>query len=128
MVNRVILAGNLGSDPELRHTESGTAVASMRIATNEHWTDKGGEKKERTEWHRVVVWGKQAEICKEHLAKGRPVLVEGRLRTRDYTDKENVKRYITEIHADRVQFLGSPTKNNESTEEVPFEFEGEVGF
>ncbi len=105
-VNKVIILGNLGRDPELRHTASSKAVATMRIATNEVWTDAAGEKQERTEWHTVVVWGRQAENCSQYLRKGRSVYVEGRLQTRKWQDKEGHDRYTTEIVADRVQFVG----------------------
>lgn len=105
-VNKVILIGNLGADPEVRFTPGGQAVANFRIATNESWTDKQGQKQERTEWHRIVVWGKLAELCGEYLKKGRQAYVEGRLQTREWTDKEGKKNYTTEIVANTVQFLG----------------------
>lgn len=105
-VNKVILIGNLGVDPEVRFTPSGQAVANFRIATNEAWTDKSGQKQERTEWHRIVVWGKMGEMCGEYLKKGRQVYVEGRLQTREWTDKEGKKNYTTEVVAQTVQFLG----------------------
>jgi|JI102314A2RNA_FD_contig_41_3322183_length_902_multi_16_in_0_out_0_1 single-strand DNA-binding protein len=106
-LNKAFLMGNLGADPEVRYTSGGGAVANFRIATTEVWNDRqSGEKQERTEWHRIVVWGKQAELCGEYLRKGRPVLIEGRIQTREWTDKENQKRYTTEIVADRVTFLG----------------------
>jgi single-strand DNA-binding protein len=105
-INKVIVIGNLGADPELRYTPGGQAVCDLRIATTEQWTDKSGERKEQTEWHRVVVWGKQAENCSQYLAKGRQVYVEGRLRTRQWEDKDGQKRYTTEIVAQTVQFLG----------------------
>lgn len=105
-VNKVILIGNLGKDPEVRFTPSGAAVANFNIATNESWTDKSGQKQERTEWHRIVVWGKLAELCGEYLKKGRQAYVEGRLQTREWTDKEGKKNYTTEIVAQTVQFLG----------------------
>lgn len=105
-VNKVILIGNLGADPEVRFTPGGQAVANFRIATNESWTDKNGQKQERTEWHRIVVWGKLAELCGEYLKKGRQAYVEGRLQTREWTDKEGKKNYTTEIVANTVQFLG----------------------
>jgi single-strand DNA-binding protein len=104
--NKVILLGNLGADPELRYTPAGRAVANFRMATNERWTDKEGEKQERTEWHRVVAWGPTGEAVGEYLKKGRPVYVEGRLQTREWEDKEGIKRYTTEIIAQSVQFLG----------------------
>ena len=107
-VNKVILVGNLGRDPELRYTTSGTAVANFTMATSERWTDPSGDKKERTEWHRIVVWGKQAEICGEYLRKGRQVYIEGSLQTREWTDREGNKRYTTEVRAQRVQMLGRP--------------------
>ncbi|HYX93283.1 MAG TPA: single-stranded DNA-binding protein [Myxococcaceae bacterium] len=106
-VNKVILIGNLGAAPEVRFTPSGQAVANFRIATSESWTDKGsGQKQERTEWHRIVVWGKLAELCGEYLAKGRQCFVEGRLQTREWTDKEGKKNYTTEVVAQNVVFLG----------------------
>ncbi|HXN40605.1 MAG TPA: single-stranded DNA-binding protein [Myxococcaceae bacterium] len=106
-VNKAILVGNLGADPEVRFTPGGQAVANFRIATSESWTDKGGQKQERTEWHRIVVWGKLAELCGEYLAKGRQCFVEGRLQTREWTDKENKKNYTTEVVANNVVFLGA---------------------
>ena len=105
-VNKAIVLGNLGRDPELRHTGSGKAVATLRIATNEQWNDQSGERQERTEWHSVVVWGRQAETCNQYLKKGRTVYIEGRLQTRKWQDKEGQDRYTTEIVADRVQFIG----------------------
>lgn len=106
-VNKVILIGNLGADPEVRFTPSGQAVANFRIATSESWTDKtSGQKQERTEWHRIVVWGKLGELCGQYLAKGRQCFVEGRLQTREWTDKEGKKNYTTEVVATAVQFLG----------------------
>jgi len=107
-VNKVILIGNLGRDPEVRYTQNGTAVANFTLATNEVWTDKGGERQERTEWHRIVVWGKQAEIVREHLSKGKQVYVEGALQTRQWDDREGHKRTTTEIKASRVVMLGRP--------------------
>ena len=106
-VNKVILVGNLGRDPELRYTQGGSAVTNFTLATNEKWRDKDGNNQERTEWHRVVVWGRQAETCAEYLAKGRQVYLEGRLQTRQWEDKEGNKRWTTEVVAQRVQFLGS---------------------
>src|ERR671934_122128 len=104
-VNKVILIGNLGRDPEVRYTPSGQAVANFTVATNEAWTDKSGQKQERTEWHRVVVWGKAAENCGEYLSKGRQVYIEGRLQTREWTNKEGAKQYTTEVVANQVVFL-----------------------
>jgi single-strand DNA-binding protein len=105
-VNKVILVGNLGADPDMRYTPSGQGVCELRLATSESWNDKNGQRQERTEWHRVVVWGKRAEICSKYLSKGRQVYVEGRIQTRSYDDKDGNKRYITEIIAADVQFLG----------------------
>src|SRR5512140_3239028 len=105
-VNKVILVGNLGADPELKYTPSNRPVCNLSVATNEVWKDKNGAKQERTEWHRVNVWGEQAENCQKYLAKGRMVYVEGRLQTRKWQDKEGKDRYSTEIVADRVTFLG----------------------
>jgi len=105
-VNKVILVGNLGKDPEVRFTNSGSAVARLSLATSEVWNDRDGNRQERTEWHNVVVWGKQGEHCGQYLAKGRQVYVEGSIRTRSYDDKSGTKRYVTEVVAQRVQFLG----------------------
>ena len=106
-VNKVILIGNLGRDPETRYTTGGDAITNLNIATSEQWKDKSGEKQEKTEWHRVVLFGRQAEIAGEYLKKGRSVYIEGRLQTRKYTDKEGVEKYSTEIVGDRMQLLGS---------------------
>ena len=105
-VNKVIILGNLGRDPETRYTTGGDAVTNLRIATSEQWKDKNGEKQEKTEWHQVVLFGRQAEIAGEYLKKGRSVYIEGRLQTRKYTDKEGVEKYSTEVVADRMQLLG----------------------
>jgi single-strand DNA-binding protein len=106
-VNKVILIGNLGKKPELRYTPGGQAVAQFNIATNERWGGKDGQPaQERTEWHRIVVWGRTAENCAQYLDKGRSVYVEGRLQTREWTDKEGQKKYTTEVIAQTVQFLG----------------------
>ncbi|SFL67486.1 single-stranded DNA-binding protein [Nitrosomonas communis] len=105
-INKVILIGNLGRDPEVRYMPSGDAMANLNIATTDTWKDKGGDKQERTEWHRVVMFGKQAEIAGEYLKKGSQVYIEGRLQTRKWTDKSNIERYTTEIVADRMQMLG----------------------
>ncbi len=107
-VNKVILIGNLGRDPEMRYTTGGDAVANFSIATTDQWRDKSsGEKQERTEWHRIVLFGRLAEIAGEYLKKGRPVYIEGRLQTRKWTDKDGNERYTTEIVGDRMQLLGS---------------------
>jgi single-strand DNA-binding protein len=106
-VNKVILIGNLGRDPETRYTTGGDAVTNIRIATTDTWKDKAGEKQEKTEWHSVVFFGRQAEIAGEYLKKGRQIYVEGRLQTRKWQDKEGQDRYTTEIVADRMQMLGN---------------------
>jgi single-strand DNA-binding protein len=106
-VNKVILVGRLGQNPEVRYTPSGAAVANFSLATNESWTDKSGQKQERTEWHRIVVWGKLAELCSQYLSKGRQAYVEGRLQTRQWQDKDGQTKYTTEVQAQTVQFLGS---------------------
>ena len=105
-VNKVILVGNLGADPDMRYTPSGQGVCELRIATSESWNDKNGQRQERTEWHRIVVWGRTAENCGQYLDKGRSVYIEGRLQTREWQDKEGQKRQTTEIVANTVQFLG----------------------
>ncbi len=105
-VNIAIVSGNLGRDPEVRFTQSGRAVANFSVATNESWVGQDGNRQERTEWHNIVVWGKQAESCGQYLAKGRQVLVHGRIQTRKWTDQNGQDRYTTEIVAQRVQFLG----------------------
>ncbi len=110
-VNKVILLGRLGQDPELKYTPGGSAVCNFSLATTESWTDKSGQKQEKTEWHRIVVWGKLAELCNQYLAKGRQAFLEGRLQTRDWTDKDGNKRYTTEILASTVQFIGGPSAN-----------------
>jgi single-strand DNA-binding protein len=108
-VNKVILIGNLGADPELRFTPSGAAVANFNIATTERWKDKDGQPQERTEWHRIILWSRQAEIAKEYLRKGSSVYIEGRIQNRSYEDKDGIKRYVTEIIGQRMQLLGSRT-------------------
>ena len=107
-INKAILIGNLGRDPELRYTQNGQAVVNFSLATSENWTDKSGERVEKTEWHRIVAWGKTGELCAQYLSKGRTVYIEGRIQTRDWEDKEGVKRQTTEINANTVQFLGGP--------------------
>ena len=124
-VNKVILIGNLGRDPEVKYTQTGTAVANLNIATNEVWTDKAGQKQERTEWHRVVVWGKQAQVLSEILAKGKQVYVEGSLQTRSWDDKDGNKRYTTEVRAARVLLMGRAAEGGrmEQPESQPVEME-----
>lgn len=106
-VNKVILVGRLGADPEVRYTPGGAAVANFRMATSEKWT-KDGERQERTEWHKIVAFGKLGEICGEYLAKGKQVYIEGRIQTRSWEDKDGNKRWTTEIVANNMQMLGSP--------------------
>lgn len=104
-LNKAMIIGNLGSDPEVRFTPSGQAVANFSVATNESWNDKQGQRQERTEWHRIVVWGKLAELCGQWLHKGRTVYVEGRIQTREW-EKDGQKHWTTEIVANNIQFLG----------------------
>lgn len=106
-INKAIIVGRLGADPEVRYTPSGSAVANFNIATSMEWKDKdSGEKRERTEWHRIVVWNRLGELCGEYLSKGRQVYIEGRIQTRSWEDRDGNKRYTTEIIASDVQFLG----------------------
>lgn len=116
-VNKVILVGNLGADPELRYTANGTAVAKFRIATSETFTDRQGARQERTEWHRITAWGKLAEICGQYLSKGRQVYIEGRIRS-DTWEQDGVKRYSYEIVADTMRMLGQGRGDREP--EGPF--------
>lgn len=111
-VNKVLLIGRLGNNPEIRYTNTGTAVANFNLATSENWNDKSGQRQERTEWHRVVVWGKLAELCEKYLGKGRQCYVEGRLQTRSWDDKDGNKRYTTEVVASTIQFLGTGATAN----------------
>ena len=141
-INKVILIGNLGKDPEVRYTASGSAVANFSLATNERWKDKqSGNMEERTEWHKVVAWGKQAELCKEYLSKGRTIYLEGRLQTRQWDDKDGNKRYTTEVVAQTIQFLdkkvtagdmsqgaGAVTHEADDNGPPPFDAEGDIPF
>ncbi len=117
-INKVIIVGRLGSDPEVRYFQDGTAVANFSVATSEEWKDKNtGEKKERTEWHRIVAYRRLGEICGQYLSKGRQVYIEGRIQSRSYDDRDGIKRNISEIIATTVQFLGgrddaAPKENN----------------
>ena len=106
-VNKVILVGNLGRDPEVRYTKAGQAVASFSLATSERWTGKDGNKEEKTEWHRIVAWGKLGEICGEYLSKGKQVYIEGRLQTREWEDKDGNSKQTTEIVANNMTMLGA---------------------
>jgi len=115
-VNKVILVGNLGRDPEIRYTQGGQAVCNFTLATTESWASKeGGAREEKTEWHRVVAWGRLAEICGEYLAKGRQVYIEGRLQTREWEDRDGNKRVTTEIVAQTMQMLGRPPQGGEAS-------------
>jgi len=105
-VNKAILIGNLGKDPELRYTPSGKAVATFSLATSERWTNQEGQKQENTTWHNIVAWGKQAEVMKEYLHKGKQVYIEGRIQNRSYDDKEGNKKYISEVVVQNFTFLG----------------------
>ena len=105
-INKVILVGNLGKDPELRYTPSGAAVANFTLATSERFKDKSGEWQEKTEWHNIVAWRQLAEICGKYLHKGKQVYIEGKIQTRSYDDRDGNKRYTTEIVADQMQMLG----------------------
>ena len=129
-LNRVTLIGNLGRDPEVRYTQGGAAVANFTMATTDRWTDPSGEKKERTEWHRIVAWGKQAEIAGEYLRKGRQVYVEGSLQTREWTDRDGNKKCTTEIRAQRFQMLGRRDDRPASSErqEAPAVTEPDAGY
>jgi single-strand DNA-binding protein len=114
-LNKVTLIGRLGANPEVRDTANGTPVTSFSIATSESWNDKQGQRQERTEWHRIVAWAKLAELCGEHLSKGRQVCVEGRLQTRQWNDRDGNKRHTTEVHAREIVFLGSRPGDQAST-------------
>jgi len=130
-----MLIGRLGQDPEIRYTQSGSAVANVNIATNDYWTDKKGEKQERTEWHSLVLWGKLADLAQNYLKKGSQIYVEGRIQTRDWEDDQSQKHYKTEVVVTTMQFLdtkisenstppeysSTPEKHNSSSEEVDFE-------
>ena len=113
-LNKVMLIGHLGRDSEVRYTNSGTPVATLNLATTERWKDKDGGKQEKTEWHRIIVWGKMAESLHDYLVKGKQILVEGKLQTRKWTDKEGHERYTTEIRADRITLLGGGGQRDES--------------
>ncbi|MEE9176460.1 MAG: single-stranded DNA-binding protein [Thermodesulfobacteriota bacterium] len=126
-VNKVMLIGNLGRDPEIRYTTSGQAVANFTLATTEKYTNKAGDKQEDTEWHRIVAWGRLAEICGEYLTKGRMVYIEGSIRTRSWEDKEGNTKWTTEIVARNMQMLGPSGGRSEPSstadEKVPADFD-----
>jgi len=117
-VNKVILVGRLGQDPEVKYTPGGQQVASFSLATDEKWTDKDGTRQERTEWHRIVVWGKTAELCGQYLKKGRETYLEGKLSTRKWTDKDGHERQTTEIVAERVVFIGGGNGQQQQREDA----------
>ena len=134
-INKVILIGRLGADPEVKTVTGGQTVARLSVATSENWTDREGKKQERTEWHRVVVWGKLAELCGKYLTKGRQAYIEGRIQTRSWEDQQGQKRYSTEVVANTVQFLGGGAERGEarssgggSDEFSPQEFGPEPAF
>ena len=122
-VNKAIIVGNLGKDPEVRFTQSGQAMARFSVATTDTWMDRENSRQERTEWHNIVVWGKQAETCGQYLSKGRQVYIEGRIQTRKFEDREGKERYFTEINAQQVTFLGSRdgggTRSGQSSDDEP---------
>ena len=118
-LNKVILIGNLGQDPEARFTPQGTAVTSLSVATNESWKDQSGEKQDRTEWHKVVMYGRMAETASEYMKKGQMVYVEGRLHTREWEDKNQIKRRTTEISCDNFTMLGKRSDNTGSDRVAP---------
>ena len=120
-VNKVLIIGNAGKDPETKYTESGTAVCTLTLATKHSWKEKDGQRQEKTEWHRVVFWGKLAEIVDKYVKKGSQVYVEGRIETRKWTDKNGNDKYTTEIVADQMQMLsGRPKAEVDNDDEVPF--------
>jgi single-strand DNA-binding protein len=129
MINKAILVGRLGADPEVRYTPDGAMVTNFRIATDEQWKDKNGEKVQRTEWHKIVAFGKLAEICGKYLVKGKLVYLEGRIQTKAWDDKEGVKRYTTEIVASNMQMLDSKGQKgaDASSEEPPLPHPGVDG-
>ena len=118
-VNKVILIGRLGADPDVRYTPGGQAVANFNIATDEGYTDKNGQKQDKTEWHRIVAWGRTAELAGQYLKKGREVYIEGKLETREWQDKEGAKRYTTEVKVQALQFLGGRQEQGEGGYEAP---------
>ncbi|NIR48969.1 single-stranded DNA-binding protein [candidate division KSB1 bacterium] len=118
-VNKAILLGRLGQDPELRYTPNGSAVTTLSVATNEVWKDKEGNKQERTEWHRVVLWTRLAEIAGEFLTKGSRVYIEGRLQTRSWEDKDGIKRYTTEVVGDTMTMIDTKAESGRAEETPP---------
>lgn len=126
-VNKVILVGNLGKDPEVRHLEGGVAVARFPIATSETFKDKNGQKQERTEWHNIVVWRGLAEVAEKYLKKGQSVYIEGKIRTSNYQDKEGIQRYSTEIVADNMTMLGGRSDANGGASDTGGSYAGSTG-
>jgi len=120
-VNKAILIGHLGKDPETRHSQSGAAITSFSLATNESWNNKEGQREERTEWHRIVAFGKLAEICGQYLKKGKQVYIEGRLQTRSWDDRDGNKRYTTEIVANNMTMLGRTGEISSDTYAPPIQ-------
>ena len=114
-VNKVIIVGRLGADPEVKTVSTGQNVARLNLATSDNWTDQNGQKQERTEWHRVVAWGRLADLCGKYLAKGRQIYLEGRLQTRSWEDQQGAKRYTTEIVASTIQFLGGASERSQDS-------------
>lgn len=132
-VNKVILLGRLGQDPDLKYTPGGQAVCNFSVATTASWTDKSGQKQEKTEWTRVVVWGKLAELCNQYLSKGRQAFVEGKLQTRSWDDKDGTKRYTTEVLASTVQFPGgtsggSKNEGQQSGSQEEYQVQNEANY
>ena len=134
-INKVILVGNLGKDPDLRYTASGTAVANFTLATSEKYKNKEGEQQEVTTWHNIVTWRGLAEVCGKYLHKGKQVYIEGKLQTRSYDDRDGNKRYITEIVADQMQMLGSVSRENadipstgQQSDEAPLNPDDDIPF
>lgn len=131
-VNKVILLGNVGQDPEVRHTQAGDALVNLSLATTDHWKDKQGQKQERTEWHRVVFFGRIAEIVAEYVSKGSPLYIEGKIKTRKWQDQSGQDRYTTEVHAQQMQLLGSgqakPTAPAAAPAQDQFDFDDDIPF
>jgi single-strand DNA-binding protein len=120
MVNKVMLLGRLGQDPEIKYLQDGSMVANIRIATDEQWKDKNGEKVQKTEWHRATAFKKLAEICGNYLNKGSLIFITGKLQTRSWDDKDGNKRYITEIIMQEMRMIGGKTESQKSSDDVPF--------
>lgn len=127
MANLAIVSGHLGQNPELRHTKTGKPVCSFTVATSDKWTDDAGERREQTEWHRIVVWGPQAEACAKYLGKGSSVYVEGKMTTRSFDDKDGAKRSVTEITAAKVEFTGSGARSEGRSGEYHIDHPGNEG-